>query len=106
MENGIYNSMSHVFIVLTHMEFIFYFFFLGGNLYQPCMLFFPQKKKKKKPCMLVWYCNLNIGRQLIDHLPFLFHYPVDLHTVFLTSLSIHTIVCLNISSIFCHKYVH
>ena len=40
-------------------------------------------------CMLVWYCNSNIGRQLIDHLPFLFHHPIDLHTVFLTSLSIH-----------------
>ena len=55
MENGIYNSMSHVFIVLTHMEFIYYFFFLGGNLYQPCMLFFPQKKKKKTvyACMVL-----------------------------------------------------
>ena len=63
-------------------------------------------KKKKNPCMLVWYCNLNIVRQLIDHLPILFYYPIDLHIVFLTSVSIHTIIYLNISSIFCHKYVH
>ena len=55
--------------------------------------------------MLVWYCNLNIGRQLIDHLPILFYYPIDLHIVFLTSVSIHTIIYLNISSIFCHKYI-
>ena len=61
--------------------------------------------KKKNPCMHVWYCNLNIGRQLIDHLPILFYYPIDLHIDFLTSLSIHTIVNLNISSIFCHKYI-
>ena len=60
------------------------------------LAYYPSKKKKKKKktkkqtskrCMLVWYCNLNIGRQLIDHLPFLFHYPIDLHIVFLTSLS-------------------
>ena len=55
--------------------------------------------------MLVCYCNLNIGIQLIDHLPCLFHCPIDLHIVFLNSLSIHAIVYLNISSIFCHKYI-
>ena len=70
------------------------------------MLVIPLKKKKKNPCMLVWYCNLNIGRQLIDHLPILFYYPVDLHIVLLASLSIHTTVDLNISSIFCHKYIY
>ena len=61
---------------------------------------YPFKKIKKKI-----YCSLNIGRQLIDHLPILFYYKIDLHIVFLTSLSIHTIVDLNISSIFCHKYI-
>ena len=102
MENGIYNSMSHVFIVLTHMEFILFYMFFRRTTISTVYACFPSKKKKK-PCIFVWYCNLNIGRQLIDHLPFLFHYPIDLHIFFLTSLSIHTIVYLNISSIFCHK---
>ena len=77
--------MSHVFIVLKHMEFIYLFFFRRKPI-STMYAFFPTKKKKK-PCIFVWYCNLNIGRQLIDHLPFLFHYPIDLHIVFLTSLS-------------------
>lgn len=90
-----YNSNdSSVFIVLTHMEcFLFKFFVRRRTISIVYTL------------IHVWYCDCNIGRQLIDHLPFLFHHSIDLHIVFLISFSIHKIVYSNLSSIFFYKYI-
>ena len=86
---------SSVFIVLTHMECFLFKFFV----------------RRRRTISIVYtlihvrYCNCNIGRQLIDHLPFLFHHSIDLHIFFLISFSIHKIVYSNLSSIFFYKYI-
>ena len=90
-----YNSNdSSVFIVLTHMECFLFKFFVRRRTISIVYT-----------VIHVWYCNCTIGRQLIDHLPFLFHHSIDLHIVFLISFSIHEIVYSNLSSIFSYKYI-
>ena len=81
-----------MFVVLTHMECFLFKFFVRRTISIVYTL------------IHVWYCNCNIGRKLIDHLPFL--HSIDLRIVFFISFSIHTIVYSNLSYIYIYIYIY